>query len=123
MADRKQIVGVVGLISGIGLFILGATWTYWRSPQHLWTRQQANEYTDAWRALKIAATGGIRPADPGNNVKLAEAQARFDAIKAKLDRATVIHEHTGTALVGVGAVIAAACVWYLVTRNRSEATQ
>jgi hypothetical protein len=119
MTDVRQVGAVVLLIVGVAVVALGATWKYWHSPQSLWSREQANEYTEAWRTLKIAATSGVRPGDPKTDPKLAAAQARFDAIKAKLDSAIAVHEHTGMVLTAAGAAIVIAGAWLLWSRARS----
>jgi len=102
MADGRQIALVLSLILGITLITMGATWKYWHTPKMLWSKEQATEYNDAWRALKVAATSGQRRPDPAKDPKLAAAQARYDAIKSNLDHARTMNDYTGTALVLVG---------------------
>lgn len=115
---RRVIVFLLSL-SGTALLVLGATWSHWHSPQMLWSREQANEYTDAWRALKAAATSGLRPADPKTDPKLAAAQARFDAISAKLQRARAYNDYTATVLCVFGVALALAGGWFHWSRDRS----
>jgi hypothetical protein len=103
MASGRQIAVTLLLTIGAVLLLVGATWKYWHSPQSFWSRQQAAEYTEAYRALKVAATSGVRPGDPDSSPKLATAQARFAAIKSELDHARTLNDYTGTALI-VGAI-------------------
>jgi hypothetical protein len=107
MPDGRQITAILLLATGAVLLVLGVTWNHWHSPQTFWSKEEATEYTDAWRALKAAATSGIRAADPKSDPKLAAAQARFDTIKAKLDHARTLNDHAGTVLtaVGIGLII------------------
>jgi hypothetical protein len=118
MVGGRQIVTVLSLIVGIVLLLLGATWKYWHSPQMLWSKEQATEYTDAWQALKVAATSGQRRADPATDPKLAAAQARYDTIKAKLDRAIAFNDYTGTTLATVGTIFIAICTWLLWSQRQ-----
>jgi hypothetical protein len=113
MPDGRQIAVILLSAMGIILLVLGVTWKQWHSPQTLWSKEQAAEYTDAWRALKAAATSGIRAGDPNSDPKLAAAQARFDAIKAKLDHARTLNDHTGTALIvtAIGLIVGAGLLY------------
>ncbi len=118
MESSRKVIAVVVLVAGVTLTILGITWKHWRSPQMLWTRQQAIEYTDAWRALKVTATSGLQPGDPKNDPKLAAAKARYDAIKSKLDQAIAVDDHSGTVLIAVGVATTAIGAWLLLPKNR-----
>src|SRR5947209_10915809 len=95
----RRVTVFISLTAGVALIILGATWKYWHSPQILWSAEQATEYTDAWRALKVAATSGVRRPDPSTDPKLAAAQARFDAINTKLEHAKALNSYAGLILV------------------------
>jgi hypothetical protein len=119
MPIGKQIVIIVLLIVGVVLLLLGATWKHWHSPQMMWSKEQATEYTSAWLALKGAATSGLRGADP-KDPKFIAAQERYNAIKTKLDRAIAFNDNTGTALVAVGAVIIVICGWLLWSQRQSS---
>jgi hypothetical protein len=112
MANGRQIAILLSLVIGIALVALGATWKLWHSPQMLWSKEQATEYSDAWRALKVAATSGLRRAD----------QARYDSIKSKLDRAVAYNDYTGTMIAAVGAVMTVVFGWLLWTRGQSNSS-
>src|SRR4051794_30312636 len=99
MPAGRKIAVILLLTFGVILLALGLTWKHWHSPQNFWSKEQATEYTDAWRALKVVATSGQRAGDPNSNPKLAAAQARFDAIKSKLDHARTMNDYSGTALI------------------------
>jgi len=99
MPSGRQIAAVLLLTIGVVLLLLGVTWKHWHSPTSFWSKEQAAEYTDAWRALKATATSGMRAGDPNSNPKLAAAQARFDAIKSKLEHARTLNDYSGTALI------------------------
>jgi hypothetical protein len=99
MPTGRQIAVILLFTSGVALLLIGATWKHWHPPQSVWSKEQAAEYAEAWRALKVSATSGIRPGDPNSNPKLAAAQARFDAIKSQLDHARTLNDYTGTALI------------------------
>jgi hypothetical protein len=122
MANGRQIAILLSLVIGIALVALGATWKLWHSPQMLWSKEQATEYSDAWRALKVAATSGLRRADPATDPKLAAAQARYDSIKSKLDRAVAYNDYTGTMIAAVGAVMTVVFGWLLWTRGQSNSS-
>ena len=113
MPDGRQIAVILLSAIGILLLVLGMTWKQWHSPQTFWSKEQAAEYTDAWRALKVAATSGVRAADPNSDPKLAAAQARFDAIKTRLDHARTFNDHTGTALIvtAIGLIVGAGLLY------------
>jgi hypothetical protein len=113
MPSGRQIALILFAAIGITLVLLGVTWRYWHSPQSYWSKEQAAEYTDAWRALKVVATSGIRPGDPKSNPKLAAAQDRFDAIKSKLDHARTRNEYAGTALTVAGIIVLAGTIFFL----------
>jgi hypothetical protein len=104
---------LIGLLVGVVLVGLGATWRYWISPQTFWTAEQAKEYTDAWIALKSAATSGVRRADPKSDQNVAAAQARFDKSQAALDKAVGLRDHAGTYLSVAGCCLVIACAWML----------
>src|SRR3954453_14666235 len=99
MPSGRQIAVILLLTAGVGLLLLGLTWKHWQPPQSLWSKEQATEYTEAWRALKVVATSGLRPGDPNSNPKLAAAQERFAAIKSKLEHARTLNDYTGTGLI------------------------
>jgi hypothetical protein len=122
MPDGRQIAVALTLIIGIALVAFGATWKLWHRPQMLWSKEQAAEYNDAWRALKVAATSGLRRADPTTDPKLAAAQARYDSIKAELDRAIAYNDYTGTLMAAVGAVVTAIGGWLLWSRSQSASS-
>jgi hypothetical protein len=111
MPSGRQIAVILFSIIGIVVVLLGMTWKHWHSPQNSWSKEQAAEYTDAWRALKIVATSGVRPGDPKSNPKLAAAQARFDTIKSKLDHARTFNDHAGAVLIIIGAAVLAGVIF------------
>jgi hypothetical protein len=118
MSNGRQVAAVVLLVVGVFFIGLGSTWKFWYSPKTLWTRNDATEYTDAYRAMKFAAMSGRKPAEP-NDPKFAAAKARYDASKAKLDRAIAISDYAGTVLLAVGLVVTSVGAWLFSTRERS----
>jgi hypothetical protein len=116
----RQSFVVALLVAGIALVLLGATWSYWHTPQMLWSPEQAKEYNEAWRALKATATGGVRRGDPNTDPKLAAAQARFDAIDKKLELAKAANSRCGLILVAAGALLIAVSIWLYSSRTPAK---
>jgi hypothetical protein len=118
MPSGRSIAVILLSTIGVVLLLLGVTWKHWYPPQSIWSKEQAAEYTDAWRALMAVATSGVRAGDPDSNPKLAAAQSRFDAIKTKLDHARTLNDYTGTALIVTAITLIAAAG--LVYRSNTE---
>lgn len=114
---RRVILIILSLV-GVALFGLGATWTFWHSPHLFWTPQQATEHAEAWRALKIASTSGMRRADPKADPKLAAAQERYDKSSAQLARATTLNQSGGSAMVVAGVILIAIAAWLGLSTGR-----
>jgi hypothetical protein len=122
MPAGRQFTTIILSAVGIVLLVLGVTWGRWHSPQTFWSKEQAAEYTSAWRELKAAATSKTRIPDAKSDPKLAAAQARFDAIKTKLDHARTLNDHTGTALIvaGIGLILAAGLLYRSNNKTADE---
>jgi hypothetical protein len=117
----RKVIVTVSLISGVVLLLLGATWKYWHSPKSVWTKEEAHEYSEAARLLKLSATSRRVRGDVETDPKLAAAQARYDAIQAKLDRAIAFHDYAGVGMAALGAAITAVATWLLWLRSKSAA--
>jgi predicted negative regulator of RcsB-dependent stress response len=117
----QKIAIIVTLAIGVLLTALGVTWRYWHSPQMIWGRQDAKEYTDAYMALKATAGEAGRRPDSSSTGKLAANRARFDEMKTKLDRARAVDGYAGMVLSIVGIVSVAISAWLLLPRHHSTA--
>jgi hypothetical protein len=122
MPAGRQIATILLFSVGVVLLVLGVTWSRWHSPQTFWSKEQAAEYTSAWRDLKAAATGRGRVPGQQSDPKLAAAQARFDAIKTELDRARTLNDYTGAALIitGVGLIVAGGLLYRSSNKTADE---
>jgi hypothetical protein len=122
MPEGRQLGAILLSASGLVILLLGATWARWHSPQSFWSKEQAAEYTSAWRELKAAATSKTRLPDAASDPTLSAAQARFDAIKTKLDHARTLNDHTGTALIvtGVGLIVAGGLLYRSSNKTADE---
>ena len=98
-------------VAGIGLIIVGLSWSILATPSAVWSREQAAELKAAYDALHIARSGigdrGLVDGDPDPRY-VAAAQARLDRINAALERAQSVKDDWGkwAAFLGLAVMVA-----------------
>jgi hypothetical protein len=112
---------LAGMLAGLLMLLGGLAWSQWASPRTVWSPEQATEHQAAGEALhaarrSAAPAGGESGA--AESPELVAAQARFDAIDAKLAEAQTSRQRTGGRLVRLGlAAMVISGIGYLALRG------
>lgn len=121
----RRALGILVSVIGVGLVGVGLSRYLLSPPQSYWSDQQAEEYTAAALELKAVATRPDRPPSGVDDPALAAAQARFDKVRADLERATQRRDYFGMLLgaIGMVLVVAGVGIYLSAPASRTDASQ
>ena len=109
-AERKRwkAIPLVGMAVGIALVVAGLLWNAFAKPEHVWSKEQAEEFETA-RQIMHELTYDLPSAPASSNAsaetreaQLTAAKQRFEKIEADLAAAAARQQETGMWLTRMG---------------------